>query len=418
VTLWVIDAAGNSVARAADVPAVPSDWPQIVGLRSDASSLMIGPAGGVVATVPLGYLVPREVRIGGERIEWHESAEPTLPAAWPSLQAERRWEPGDENREGAQDTLEVRVRNGGGGPALQVRALFSAQPPELLPGGPSVLHLGTVLPGSEIVRTLRLSPVPGRDRRELEFSLRFSDARGFAPPPLRWIQMPRCARDAEGYARLAGAVFAAARETLKEWLGDPTFNPKLQPLPTDAYGFVCSADAEGSVIKYQNIYTLDAAGLDVNRRILHAESAEDLMRGAELMLYVYIPHELVHAARRHLKIHRDDGWPEEFAANTVQPLLTEAVVARIPQCPYGPDSFRRAWERLTAGLTVRVPEELIRQVGAYLEAGGERNDFGMEAWHMFQCDPVAYVYVGARVSLRALDPPVPLESLKARFLRK
>ena len=47
-----------------------------------------------------------------------------------------------------------------------------------------------------------------------------------------------------------------------------------------------------------------------------------------------------------------------------------------------------------------------------------RNCFGIEAWPMFQRDPVSYVYVEARVTLKAQDTPIPLETLKSKYLRR
>ena len=268
------------------------------------------------------------------------------------------------------------------------------------------LHFGTIAPGQTVTRTLALPPAAERDvrvtiTREAEPAL----------PPLAWHTLTAHDHDAATLDAHAVRTFVAARDAMRELLGDPDFAPTLARLGVDGYGFATS----DTTIKYQNPYAMSALGLALNRQVLRVDTPAELLAEMELMLDLYIPHEMTHAARHHLFGDSADPWREEYIANLVAPALAARALPLQPGAPYSADTVLRAYDRYVARLAPHVAPEQRAMVERLIASDGQDHP-PMSPGDLFRQDVATYVYLGARIAQFAIQTHLTLEQLRTRFL--
>lgn len=398
--VWRIHEGG--VRRVAAMP-LP-DVPMAAGFAAGDAWVYVGARGpasaGRLFALPPAAWQRRSVRIGYESILWEPPPEPR--AGWSAL------EPTFAPPHSAGGRPELRVRNTGDGAAYRVVAELAVRLPGVAQQAPpQVIHFGTIAPGQTVLRTL--APLP----TDVESYVQVTVTREGEPAltPLAWTTLPKPVGDAAALDRHAERIFAAAREVMRELIGDPTFEPQLARMDPDEVGFATNS----GTIRYQNPYTMNAAGLATNRAIILPTSRAELLAEMELMLDIYIPHEMAHAARRHLGYIETDPWLEETIANLVGAALTERVLALQPTSPYTPETLHRAYDRYVARLAPRVSPEGRSEVENLIASGG-RDRPRRDPSSMFQNDVATYVFVGARIAQYAVQTRLTLDQLRARYL--
>jgi hypothetical protein len=336
------------------------------------------------------------VTIAGEGVRWEPA--PTERAGWAQLTAART-----VTRDGVET---VRVENRGDGAAYRVIGHLQVTGAN---GERSVrpVYFGTIRAGESVPRTL--AAVPGS---EVDVRLTF-EAGGDPPPdPVAWYRLPRRDGGEAAADHHAQRVFEASRAVMRDLLHDETFSPTLSRLPPDEVGFTTS----GMAISYQNPYVVDANGLATNRRILRSESQEQLLAEMELMLDVYLPHEMVHAARKHLGHEAASKWEEELIANAVQAAAVQKVLASMKEPSTSVSAIHRAYDRYVSAMTPHLPPGLGAAVDAYIASDGKTPPSDRRPWEVFQNDVELYVYIGARVAQNVVRRGITLESLRDRYL--
>lgn len=308
---------------------------------------------------------PREVRVGGERITWGPATE-VVPRARLSLQVD--WTYGD----GVD--VAMRVSNTGAGDAPMVVGRL----------GETRVHFGTVPAGGSVERRVT---IPAPDRIST-ITLSLDE-----PPPCRWLYVPKIEGD---YAALARKIAAESGKILG-------VQAQVVFLPPDRIGFV----ADESKIYLQNHPALDPAAFAAIRRILDADSDEEVRRWGPLLLHFYVPHEMVHVARG-----GKAGWREEYVADLIQPYLVPKTA------PWSEDELRQILEHVERVTRPRVDPAHVRAIEDFLARDGEGEALPISPWDLFAAEPAAYVWFGVRVNLHALSLRTRLEDLMRRFLKE
>ncbi len=363
---------------------------------------------GVLRSLPASAWPAQSVVIGAEPIVWQPP--PIAGAPWSELTATLA--PAMAATTAAERRIELRIRNTGPGAAYEVRASLAITDPHHPPATAATLFFGTIAPGATVVRTL--PPLPSQD--ELYVDVRVT--RADEPPiaPLAWHRLPQHDHTAEDIDRHAARVFVAARDVMRELLGDASFSPTLERRDPELVGFSTHGDqASGAIVRYQNAYAMIARGLVLNREVIRPASRADQLAEMELMLDVYLPHEMAHAARMHTGTHVDHPWREELAANLIQAAAMERVLAKQPSTPYTFETMRRVFDRYVARLGPLVSAEMKAQTERMIATDG-RDHPSTEPSTLFGDDVPAYVYIGARIAQYALQTGVTLDALRARYL--
>lgn len=391
-------------------------WPAPGALDpGDAPGLLTLSSLGLEA-VSVAWLPPAgRLRVGGDELAWRGDGS---AGGWPWLSARARWDAGVTSEPGVV-RLEVEVKNLGDVAAAWLVAHLEVEPP--LPEGelPGRIHLGGLAPGASATRTVEVPRHPALEAGDRALRLRFEDPAAVVPPPLAWQHLPRLARDADAFDALAARIHDATTLVLREALGDPAFDPALERLGDDEIGFTTGSRDGRPVVRYQNPFRFTPAALDGNRRATGAEDALEVARDAELMLWWYLPHEAVHAARRQRGLAGDDPWVEEWVAATLQPALVARVLGRLREvAPYDLAAVLRAVERWAGRLERRESSTRRARVDAFVASAGTRPPEDAPAWQVFREDVGFYVYLLSRTSLAAAARGEPLDALVARLLSR
>ncbi len=372
---------------------------------------------GATTTVPLGQ--PREVhaRIGEARIVWDVPRDAPATQHWPALRF-KPWikHPNEEQRGQIPSTLILEVDNHGTGPASQVRATVTIAPALHARNADTqpinelgLLHLGTIQEGLFVKRFLDLPMEPALFDKARRFSVKLTSRFGFDPAPIHWLHLPRTIHTEEAYHDQAKAIFESASQLLIQARGQPFGQePKLLPMGKTRFGFMVSF---GNTVIYQNPFVMDDAALRVNRAVMQVDSQDDLMRHGQMMLFWYLPHELVHCAD-----HRT-GWATEFVANMVQPYLTAKMLETMPDAPYDAQSMSFIYDRYVQALRPHLSDEDVARIERFIAANGEgAPPWNMSASDLFSSNTPAYVYFGARINQHSWSQQSTLEALCKRYL--
>lgn len=362
--------------------------------------------------------VPPEgtLRVGDDVLTWPPSSDANAtPAGVPWLTARAQWDAGLASDDGPVE-LDVLVHNAGVATATWLVAYLDASPAGAVVAPP--IHLGAVAPGQRVQRTVRVPRTPALARDDVQLMLRFEDPADVTPPPVTWQHLPRTAGDEAAFDALAARIHAATVDVLREALADPTFDPALERLPDDAIGFFTGrGDGDTSIIRYQDPFRFGPTGYDGNRRATGAQDVQDIVRDAELMLWWYLPHEAVHAARRHTGRDSGDAWKEEWVAAALQPALVARVLERAG-APYGLTSVLAAVERWTTRLGRGYSPERRARVETFVASAGATPAADEPASEVFERDVGFYVYLLSRTSLVAHSRGEPLETLVGQHLAR
>lgn len=257
--------------------------------------------------------------------------------------------------------------------------------------------------------------------------------RGFANEE---SELPRITKNATEFDTIAQKAFQQLLKTMQKALDDPLFSVELvkftdpkeatniesffNTAPADMAGFVHSASyrAEKPTVFYQNIYELSDRAIEINKQVTQVDSKEKLIPHCELMLYWYLAHELVHAAREFTNTAGNNKWYEEFVANTVQPYLSDSALTNSPNAPYTPHILHLAYNRSVKVLSKVVNQKILLRTELFITSEGHVPPCDTEAWTMFRTDVPAYVYIGARVTQASVDNNTSLEKLVEKYLKK
>lgn len=382
--------------------------PGLLGVRATA-----GPQHRFVArwSPPEGTL-----RVGDDTLTWPPREDALeAPRGVPWLTPRAQWDAGLAGDDGPV-TLGIDVHNVGVEPATWLTATLDASPAGAVVAPP--IHLGALGPGQRVHRTLRLPRTPALARGDVQLTLRFSDPADVTPPPVTWQHLPRTAGDEVAFDALAARIHAATVAVLREALAAPTFAPALERLPDGAIGFFTGrGDDGGSVLRYQNPFRFSATEHDGNRRATGAEDVQDIVRDAELMLWWYLPHEAVHAARRHTGRDSGDAWKEEWTAAALQPALAARVLERAG-APYELTSVLAAVERWATRLGRGYSPERRARVDAFVASAGATPPADEPASEVFARDVGFYVYLLSRTSLDVHARGASLEALVGQHLAR
>jgi hypothetical protein len=356
------------------------------------------------------------LRVGDDTLTWPPPVDARLaPRGAPWLTARASWTAGLVGDEGPV-TLEVDVHNVGLEPATWLVATLDAAPAGAVVAPP--IHLGSIAAGQGVRRTIRLPRTPALARGDVQLTLRFSDPSDVTPPPVTWQHLPRTAGDGAAFDALARRIHDATVQVLREALADPTFAPALERLPDGAIGFFTGRAADGgSVLRYQSPFRFGPTGYDGNRRATGAEDAQEVVRDAELMLWWYLPHEAVHAARRHTGRDSGDPWKEEWTAAALQPALAARVLERAG-APYELTSVLAAVERWATRLGRSYSPERRARVEDFVASAGATAPDDDPASEVFARDVGFYVYLLSRTSLGVHSRGAPLETLVGQHLAR
>jgi hypothetical protein len=416
----------DTAALAADTNAPPAATHKVtwggthLAFSKDGSTITLAHRLGGVTTVPLDAPSQVDARIGEARIRWTVPRDPPDIAQWPALAITHSIKRGEGQ---VPSTLIVEIQNTGAGPAHQVRATLTVAPPLAAPAAEpeqtakpapplsilGTLHQGVIQPSLSIKRYLDLPADPRLLDRARRFSLTVTSKYGFNPAPIHWLHLPRTLKDEAEYHALAKAIFDAASKTLSEARGEP-FKQKvtLSPLEADGFGFMVSS---GVNVLYQNPFKMDENALRVNRAVMQVDSQDELMRHAQMMLFWYLPHELVHCAD-----HRR-GWETEFVANMIQPYVTARMLEAMPDSPYSGQSMAFVYDRYVKKLRPHLKDEEIARIERFINDDGE----GTPPWDVppsaiFNSNTPAYVYFGARINQYSWARQSKLEDLCKWYL--
>lgn len=377
----------------------------LADLRELRGSLAFGRGGllasdeGIVFHGPLGWSAAT-VEIGGEAIRWDPG--PVADRSWARVSADRV---STVSGRGA-----IRIANTGTTPSRNVIATLELRRAggELIRSGS--IFFGTIAAGDTVTRTLPADP-PGELYARLEVRTRDDDP---PPPPVVWHQLPSQTRDAEAFDRKARQIFEASRDVMRELLGDPGFAPELERLSSDQVGFT----THDTTIRYQNPFSLGPDGLAINRRITRASTQAELVAELELMLAIYIPHEMIHAARNHLGHAVAGKWQEELIADSMETVLWPRVLGALPSSPYTLATLRRAIDRYVDAARPWLPDGLEAAVDGYVASDGAQPPSTDSPWRVFQANPATYVFIGARAAQATLRRAATIEELRDRYLRR
>lgn len=390
---WLASAdEGDRIAlRRLDDPGAPPPPRRVIGPAHGLKDLIIPPGrdeviavfwGGELRRWPLTAPPALTAAVGGERVTWIDGGPIPGADAWPALELSAHLE------RAAPDRLIVAVHNRGRGPAHELVARIDDEPAT----APRRLVIGTVGAGATVVRSLALPPTTNARR----WTIRVDAATGFAPPPVRLLDLPRHLPTRDAYLARARQIVDAGLAELRARTGHPDLGARLvlTPMPGNMVGFV-TRDAGGAAeIQFQDVWIMDGDGLRTNRVVMQVDSHDELMRHAELFLYWYLPHELVHAAAIELGGPRLDEWESERLANTLQPELTRRVLERLGDAPYSAATMTWAYDRYVEALRGFVDADRRAAIDASYDGA---RPFAKGPFLVFLEDTAAYVYYAARL---------------------
>lgn len=404
--------ASHDLAKATPLQTESARWVSDgVAFTEDGSRVISMSGHGYVTTIPLDR--PREIHahIGGEsQITWDVPRQAPAIEQWPALRvATSMKHPGG----GAPSTLIADVFNDGTGLAQQVRATIEIAPPLIATAANEIfdlgtLHMGTIMQGLTVRRFLDLPSDPTLFGKARRFSLTVKSKFGFDPAPVHWLHLPAGSPSEAEYHALAKQIFEAASAALVKAHGVQWKPPELAAMEPYEFGFRVQFPR---TVKYQNPFTMTPESLRVNRAVMQVSSKDDLMRHAQMMLYWYIPHELVHCADNR------KGWATEFVANMLQPYLTARILDAMPQAAYSAQSMSYVYDRYVEVLRPHLSSEELARIERFIANNGE----GAPPWDkspgdVFYANTPAYVYFGARINQHSWSMKSNLEVLCKKYL--
>lgn len=394
---------------------VPTNWlAEAICFSRDGSQIHTVSSNGYHITVPLDQ--PRQVQatIGQTQITWEVPLDAPDHTKWPVLRHTGQIRQTQDGR----PVLMTQVFNEGQGSAQQVRIALTVAPPVAPAGGPlartapttelGLLHMGTIRQGESLERSLDLPHDPSLLTKARRFSLNLRSKYNFDPAPIHWLHLPRTIQNEEAYHQQARQIFDAASDILVKARGINWETPRFEAMGPSGYGFMVGYPR---TVRYQNAFQMNETALRINRAVMQVNTHDDLMRHAQMMLFWYIPHELVHCGD-----HRT-GWATEFVANMIQPYLTARMLEAMPDAPYTAESMSYIYDRYVEKLAPHLTPAEIASVERFIQASGEGpGPWAMSAPDLFRTNTPAYVYFGARINQHSWAKQSRLEDLCKQYL--